>query len=94
MLYIASPEGGMNESPSFCTWLLKIKKNKTYQKKRQTKHLCESFPGDSVVKNLPVNTGDTGLIPSPGRSHMPRMGQLSPRATTTEPARPGARAPK
>ena len=33
MLYIASPEGGMNESPSFCTWLLKIKKNKTYQKK-------------------------------------------------------------
>lgn len=34
MLYIASPEGGMNESPSFCTWLLKIKKNKTYQKKK------------------------------------------------------------
>ena len=29
------------------------------------------FPGDSVVKNLPVNTGDTedmGLIPGSGRS--------------------------
>ena len=30
-----------------------------------------SFPGDSVVKNLPANAGDMGLIPgsgiSPGR---------------------------
>ncbi|CAN0510176.1 unnamed protein product, partial [Rangifer tarandus platyrhynchus] len=26
------------------------------------------FPGDSVVKNLPVNAGDTGLIPGSGRS--------------------------
>ena len=29
------------------------------------------FPGGSVVKNLPANAEDTGLIPSPGRSHMP-----------------------
>ena len=27
-----------------------------------------SFPGDSVVKNLPSNTGDMGLIPGLGRS--------------------------
>ena len=26
------------------------------------------FPGDSVVKNLPVNAGDMGLIPGSGRS--------------------------
>ena len=26
----------------------------------------------SVVKNLPVNAGDTGLIPGLERSHMPR----------------------
>ena len=26
------------------------------------------FPSDSVVKNLPVNIGDTGLIPGLGRS--------------------------
>ena len=26
------------------------------------------FPGGSVVKNLPANAGDTGLIPGPGRS--------------------------
>ena len=28
------------------------------------------FPGDSVVKNLPANAGDTGSIPGPGKSHM------------------------
>ena len=26
-----------------------------------------SFPGDSVVKNLPANAGDMGLIPGSGR---------------------------
>ena len=26
------------------------------------------FPGGSVVKNLPANTGDSGLIPGSGRS--------------------------
>ena len=30
------------------------------------------FLGGSVVKNLPANTGDVGLIPGPGRSHMSR----------------------
>ena len=34
------------------------------------------FPGDSVVKNLPANAGDTGSIPGPGKSHMPQ-GNLS-----------------
>ena len=29
------------------------------------------FPGGSVVKNLPANAGDTGLIPDLGRYHMP-----------------------
>ena len=28
------------------------------------------FSGGSVVKNLPVNAQDTGLIPGPGRSHV------------------------
>ena len=26
------------------------------------------FPGDSIVKNLPANAGDMGLIPGSGRS--------------------------
>ena len=30
------------------------------------------FPGGTVVKNPPANAGDTGSIPGPGRSHMPR----------------------
>ena len=29
------------------------------------------LPGGSVVKNPPANAGDTGLIPGPGRFHMP-----------------------
>ena len=28
----------------------------------------KGFPSSSVVKNLPANAGDTGLIPGPGRS--------------------------
>ena len=30
------------------------------------------FPGGAVVKNPPASAGDTGSIPGPGRSHMPR----------------------
>ena len=29
----------------------------------------QGFPGGSVVKNLPVNAGDTGSIPGSERSH-------------------------
>ena len=32
----------------------------------------QSFLSGSVVKNLPANTEDTGSIPDPERSHMPR----------------------
>ena len=30
------------------------------------------FLGGTVVKNPPADAGDTGSIPGPGRSHMPR----------------------
>ena len=33
--------------------------------------MAEDFPGGTVDKNWPVNSGDTGLIPGPGRFHMP-----------------------
>ena len=36
------------------------------------KSRCGDFPGGTVVKNPPANVGDAGLIPGPGRSHMPR----------------------
>ena len=42
---------------------------KTEKKKKK-----EGFPGGSVLKNLPANAGHMGLIPGPGRSHMPRDG--------------------
>ena len=35
------------------------------------------FPGGSVVKNLPANAGDVGLIPQ-GRSHMLRDSKACP----------------
>ena len=38
----------------------------------QIKSHNEDFPGGTVVKNPPVNAGDTGSIPGPGRSHMPQ----------------------
>ena len=40
------------------------------QKKKNTQKKT-SFAGGSVVKKPPVNTEDTGLIPDPGRSHIP-----------------------
>ena len=30
------------------------------------------FPGGPVLKNLPANAGDTGLIPGLGKSHILR----------------------
>ena len=44
------------------------------------------FPGGPVVKNPPSNAGDAGSIPGRGSKVTHAMGQLSPCATTTEPA--------
>ena len=59
----------------------------------------KDFPGGSVVKNLPVNAGDTGSL-APRKSHMPqgnyaRVSQLqSPRSTTRKPTCPRTCAPQ
>ena len=45
------------------------------------------FPRGPVVKNLPYNAGDAGSIPGRGTKIPHATGQLSPRTTTTEPAR-------
>ena len=46
------------------------------------------FPGGPVVKNLPSNdAGDAGSISGWGTKIPQATGQVSPRATTTEPAR-------
>ena len=36
------------------------------------RHREQGFLGGSVIKIPPANGGDMGLIPGPGRSHMPR----------------------
>ena len=47
--------------PSRVQWLLEWK----------GRNWREGFPGGSLVKNSPANAGDMGLVPDPGRSHMP-----------------------
>ena len=37
----------------------------------QKKKIIKGFPGGSVVKNPLANARDVGLVPGPGRSHMP-----------------------
>ena len=39
---------------------------------KNIKKVFYDFPGDTVDKNPPATAGDTGLIPGPGRSHMPQ----------------------
>ena len=44
------------------------------------------FPGGPVVENPPCNAGDEGSIPGRGTKIPHAVGQLSPRATTKDPA--------
>ena len=39
----------------------------------QIKNWKEDIPGGSVVKSLPANVEDAGLIPGLQRSHMPQL---------------------
>ena len=50
------------------------------------KNKPRGFPSGSGVKNPSANAGDTGLIPGPGRPHMPRKPvQVNLCTTTIEP---------
>ena len=52
--------------------LISTKMKRTQVRDKAHQHCAEvrslSFPGDSVVKNLPANAGDVGSIPGLGRS--------------------------
>ena len=39
--------------------------------KSPTRKNVQDFPGGTVNKNPPASAGDTGLIPGPGRFHVP-----------------------
>ena len=49
------------------------------------KSVAGDFPGGPVVKNLPCNVRDTGLIPGQG-TKIPHTMELTLRASTTKPA--------
>ena len=51
------------------------------------------FPGGLVIKNPPSNAGHRGSIPGWGTKIPHAAGQLSPRATTTEPTCPKLQSP-
>ena len=76
--------GYLNESFTFklCKVHITVQLLTFYQIKRRNR----DFPGGPVVKNLPCNARDTGLIPGQRtpKSHMPEE-QLSLQARTTEP---------
>ena len=70
---------------------------KQTQKPKPKNHLIKNgqkreFPGSPVVKNLPSNAGDVGLIPGEGTKVPHAMGQLSPCTTPTELVCPSERA--
>ena len=46
------------------------KKKKNAARTVQARIEAPGFTAGSVVKNLPANAGDTGLIPDSGRFHM------------------------
>ena len=54
----------------------------------------QGLPGGPVVKNPPSNAGDAGSIAAWGTKIPHATGQLSPRATTTEPMRSRAHVPQ
>ena len=71
-------KGVLKRHRAECLWLYSTSSDKDHQLMGQQnralylrckKHL-EDFPGDSVVKSLPANTGDRSWIPDSGRSHM------------------------
>ena len=48
-----------------------------------SKKQSKDFPGAPVVKSLPANAGDMGLISGVGRSHMPQGATVPQRRDTT-----------
>ena len=61
------------------------------QEGMKVKEKRRDFPGGPPVKNPPSNAGDVGSIPGRGTKIPHATGQLGPRATTAEPARPKER---
>ena len=64
-----------NLSPAMCqgAWHSTMGVTKTLPQVGSLQNsITRGFPGSAAVKNPPANAGDTGSIPRPGWSHMPR----------------------
>ena len=46
--------------------------NKQSEYSKAAEYKKKGFPGGSVVKNPPANSGNRALVPDLGRSHMPQ----------------------
>ena len=46
------------------------------------------FPGGPVVKNLPANAEEMGLIPGPGRFHIEKLSSYAPTTEACAPLEP------
>ena len=49
-----------------------MRKKQNKQNKKDMEKSMRDSPGGTMVKNPPARARDTGLIPGPGRSHMPQ----------------------
>ena len=65
-------------------FILYLCKNHNFIPKKRKNHPWD-FPGGPAVKNLPCNAGDAGSIPDRGTKVPHAVGQLSLRATNSEP---------
>ena len=66
--YITEQATGVQSFVFFCRLLaVDIRIFKVYIKKKKQ---IQGFPVGSVDKNVPVNAGDMGSVPGPGRFHM------------------------
>ena len=61
-----------------------LNNNAQFPGQNNLQEMWGNFPGGSVVKNLPSNTGDTGSIPGQGTKIPCAVEQLSPGTTSTE----------
>ena len=74
IIQVLPPNIGEEISPTLLGTCLKppCNKRKINRRKTEFKNMCTShmgfLGGSSVVKNLPANSGDMGLIPGLGRS--------------------------
>ena len=68
MLYCILNPSFTNLKQYFKAWLNVL----VFERLGDLETLAEDFLSGAVVKNLPANSGDTGFMPGPGRSHMPQ----------------------